>query len=73
MILSLKNREISSLATKLQAHAAARNFLDLHTELFYDMVSVVYHVVLFKPENHAVSKNSPTPENSMVSDQKLAG
>ncbi|KAH1966864.1 hypothetical protein KXV80_003701, partial [Aspergillus fumigatus] len=73
VILSLKNREISSLATKLQAHAAARNFLDLHTELFYDMVSVVYHVVLFKPENHAVSKNSPTPENSMVSDQKLAG
>jgi hypothetical protein len=73
MILSLKNRQISSLATNLEAHAAARNFLDLHSQLFYDIVSLVYHVVIYRPGNYAFNENSSTPKSSMFSNQKPAG
>jgi hypothetical protein len=73
MILSLKNRQISSLATSLDAHAAARNFLDLHSMLFYDIVSLVYHVVIYRHGNYAVNENSSTAKSSMFSNQKPAG
>ena len=59
MILSLKKRQISSLAEGLHAHIAARSVLDHFLNIFNTILPLAYNALSLKVSGNNLSASNP--------------